>query len=80
MDSNGLSQIIISKEEPQLIVPLGKTEEKLEREFYKPAGKKLVMEMENTGTLGWDGKHRYIMFHVIVILYLGRIRKYFICR
>ena len=51
LDSNGLYQIIIAKEKPQLIDPLGKTEEILESEFYQPVGKKLVMKMENTGTL-----------------------------
>ena len=34
---------------PVLIDPIGPTEDKLEREFFQPSGRKLIMEMENKG-------------------------------
>ena len=49
LNDKGLWKTIMSNPEPQLISPLGETEEKLDREFYKPLGKKLILEIENTG-------------------------------
>ena len=49
LNNKGLWKTIMSNAEPQLISPLGETEEKLDREFYKPLGKKLNMEIKNTG-------------------------------
>ena len=49
LNSDGLSSVIINNPDPQLIKPLGPTEDKLERDFIKPVGKKLPMKIENTG-------------------------------
>ena len=50
LKSEGLFKNIMCNPDPQLIDPLGQTEEKLDREFYKSPGKKLILEIENTGT------------------------------
>ena len=49
LNSEGMFELIMNNPEPQLINPLGPTEEKQEREFYQPVGKKLITEIENTG-------------------------------
>ena len=49
LNNEGLWKTIMSNPDPQFISPLGETEEKLDREFYKPSGKKLNLEIENTG-------------------------------
>ena len=36
--------------DPVQISPLGPTEDKLESDFFQPKGKKLNIEMENTGS------------------------------
>lgn len=50
LNSGGLSKVIMNNPDPQLIKPLGQTEDKLERDFYQPVGKKLQMKIENTGS------------------------------
>ena len=52
-ERRGLYMLMRNDPEPQLLDPLGSAEklEKLEREFYEPVGKKLTMEMENTGSV-----------------------------
>ena len=50
LNSEGMFKLIMNNPEPQLINHLGPTEEKQEREFYQPVGKKLIMEFVNTGT------------------------------
>ena len=49
LNSGGLSKVMMNNPDPQLIKPLGPTEDKLERDFIKPVGKKLPMNIENTG-------------------------------
>ena len=49
LNSEGMYKLIMNNPEPQLINHLGPTEEKQEREFYQPVGKKLIMEIQNTG-------------------------------
>ena len=49
LDNDGLQKLVMNYPKPQLIPPLGATEDKLDREFYKPVGKKLTLEIENTG-------------------------------
>ena len=49
LNSGGLWKIMMNTPDPQLITPLGPTEDKLERDFYKPVGKKLIRKIENTG-------------------------------
>ena len=49
LDNDGLQKLVMNDPKPQLIPPLGATEDKLDREFYKPVGKKLTLEIENTG-------------------------------
>ena len=51
LNSEGMFKLIMNNPEPQLINHLGPTDEKQEREFYQPVGKKLIMEIENTGRI-----------------------------
>ena len=44
-----LEWLIKNNPDSQLIAPLGHTDDMLERDFYKPAGKKLIMKIENNG-------------------------------
>ena len=49
LNSAGLSKVIMNNPDPQLMKSLGQTEDKLERDFYQPVMKKLLMNIENTG-------------------------------
>ena len=49
VNNNGLFKIIKNNPDPQWIASLGHTDDMLERDFYKPAGKKLIMKIENNG-------------------------------
>ena len=51
LEKNGsLCKLLRNVPEPVQISPIGPTEDKLEREFFQPIGKKLFMDMENTGS------------------------------
>ena len=49
LDNDGLKKLVMNDPEPQLIPSLGVTEDKLDREFYKPIGNKLTLDIENKG-------------------------------
>ena len=50
LEKNGsLYKLIRNVPDPVQIDHIGQTEDKLERDFFQPFGKKLIMEMENTG-------------------------------
>ena len=49
LNSGGLWKIMMNTPDPQLITPLGPTEDKLERDFFITVGKKMLMKIENTG-------------------------------
>ena len=50
LEKNGsLSKLMRNAPDPVPIDHKGQTEDKLERDFLQPFGKKLIMEMENTG-------------------------------
>ena len=50
LEKNGsLYKLLRNVPEPVQIEPIGPTEDMLERDFFQPIGKKLFMDMENTG-------------------------------
>ena len=50
LEKNGsLYKFIRNVPDPVQIYPIGPTEDKWERDFFQPFGKKLIIEMENKG-------------------------------
>ena len=50
LEKNGsLYKLLRTVPDPVEISPIGPTDDKLERDFFQPVGKKLFIEMENTG-------------------------------
>ena len=50
LEKNGsLCKLVRTVPFPEEISPIGPTDDKLERDFFQPVGKKLFIEMENTG-------------------------------
>ena len=51
LEKNGsLYKLMQNAPDPVQISPIGPTEDKLESDFFQPIGKKLFMDMENTGS------------------------------
>ena len=51
LEKNGsLYKLLRNVPDPVQIDPIGQNEDKLERDFFQPFGKKLNIEMENTGS------------------------------
>ena len=49
LENGSLHKLMRNAPVPVRIDPIGPTEDKLEREFFQPFGKKLIIEMENKG-------------------------------
>ena len=49
LHNDGLKKLVMNDPRPQLIPPLGTTEDQPDRKFFEPIGKKLTLEVENTG-------------------------------